>query len=151
MLLSRLLLACIVFLPLSLSAQRHYLITLKDKGPEAAWLLQHPEEVVSPKALARWQKNGARLTTTDLPISATYLKQLQKSHLRVVQKSKWLNMVLVRTCQNEETVREASPAIARVRLIESVGHKTPNPELKFAAETSANASTMIATNGVTET
>ena len=69
-------------------AQNQYLITFKDKGPEAAFFRQHPEKMLSEKSLARRQKHGVLLKEEDLPVSQTYLNQLQQNGIRIRQKSK---------------------------------------------------------------
>jgi len=74
-------------------------ITLKDKGA-SGFSIGNPSQFLSAKAIARRQKMHIPVDATDLPISADYIKAIQKAGGVVVAKSKWLNTVSV-YCENE--------------------------------------------------
>ncbi|MFC5271109.1 S8 family peptidase [Adhaeribacter terreus] len=113
-------------------AQDKYLVTFKDKGPEAVYLQQHPERVLSEKALARRAKNNIPLKEDDLPVSQKYLEQLQKNGIRIEQKSKWLNTVLIETNLSEKTLQQKFPAIRSVKKLAVTAAQATNklPETK---------------------
>ena len=112
---------------LTAQAQNHYLITFKDKGPEAAYYRQHPEKVLSEKSLARRKKHHASLKEEDLPVSYTYLKQLQEKGIEIRQKSKWLNAVYIETALDRKALQELFPAIKTVKAYsENTGKAAPS-------------------------
>src|SRR5688572_20456356 len=111
-------------------AQNQYLITFKDKGPEAASFRQHPEKILSNKSLARRQKHGINLNEEDLPVSQTYLKQLQQNGIEIKQKSKWLNAVYVEASLDPQTLKLRIPAIKELKIyttsnVRSAANKFP--------------------------
>ena len=67
---------------------------LADKGSNQC-SLDKPEEYLSAKAIARRQRQGLRIDSTDLPISDVYLQQLLVKGTSIVSKSKWNNSVVV--------------------------------------------------------
>ncbi|KAA9340241.1 S8 family peptidase [Adhaeribacter soli] len=109
---------------LTAQAQNQYLITFKDKGPEAAYYRQHPEKVLSERALARRQKHNALLKEEDLPVSNTYLKQLQEKDIEIRQKSKWLNAAYIETSLDRNDLQKQFPAIKTIKVY---GSKTEKP------------------------
>lgn len=77
------------FLPSLASGQAKYLLYLKDKS-EA-----EPKDVLSERSLARRSAQNIPFTSTDFPVTASYLKALQNHGWEIEGKSKWLNAVLV--------------------------------------------------------
>lgn len=69
-------------------------LTLSDKRG-TAFSLSHPQKFLSRKAIERRERQGLPLDSTDLPVSAHYLKAIRKTGAHVVGTSKWLNSVLV--------------------------------------------------------
>lgn len=59
------------------------------------YTLQHPEQFLSERAIARRQRQHLEVDSTDLPVSQTYIDLLQHKGVKVVSKSKWNNSVLV--------------------------------------------------------
>ncbi|MBK0403196.1 S8 family peptidase [Adhaeribacter sp. BT258] len=115
-------------------AQNQYLVTFKDKGPEAAYLRQHPAQILSEKALARRAKSQVKLTAEDLPVSHQYLSQLKQNGIKIQQKSKWLNMALIETDWSETALQRKFPAIRSVKKVAAPvkGEKNKFPEVKPA-------------------
>lgn len=70
-------------------------IILTDKQGTPFSIL-HPEEFLSPRAIARRQRQHIAIDSTDLPVSPGYIQTLKNNRLEVVGKSKWNNSVLVR-------------------------------------------------------
>lgn len=109
---------------LSTQAQNQYLITFKDKGPEATYFRQHPEKILSERSLARRQKHGAQLKEEDLPVSQSYLKELQKNGIEIRQKSKWLNAAYIETSLDQPTLKRDFPAIKSIKAYATNNSKT---------------------------
>lgn len=73
-------------------------LTLKDKGT-TGFSVNRPEEFLSSKSIERRRKQNLSINETDLPISAGYLKEIEKTGAVVVSKSKWLKTVTIK-CSN---------------------------------------------------
>jgi hypothetical protein len=69
-------------------------LVLKDKGT-SVFSLNRPEEFLSPKAIARRKNRNIAIDESDLPISADYIKAIEKIGGVVVAQSKWLRTVTV--------------------------------------------------------
>lgn len=69
-------------------------ILLKDKGTTSASVAQ-PERFLSAKAIERRRKRNIAIDASDLPISETYLQEIQKIGGTIIAKSKWLNTVTI--------------------------------------------------------
>jgi hypothetical protein len=78
-----------------------YRLTLTDKKGSPG-NLNHPESFLSAKALQRRQRQGLTVDSTDLPLSASYLRQLKAQKAELIGKSKWNNTVLVKTTHEAE-------------------------------------------------
>ncbi|MCX8111770.1 MAG: S8 family serine peptidase [Bacteroidia bacterium] len=65
-------------------------------------LLAYPEVYLSPAALERRRLQGIPISSSDLPVSSQWIKELSK-HGRVWSASRWLNAALVET-QNPEQI-----------------------------------------------
>ncbi|WP_172829254.1 S8 family peptidase [Mucilaginibacter mallensis] len=74
-------------------------IVLKDKGT-SGFSISNPSQFLSAKAIARRQKRNIAIDDKDLPISADYIKAIQKVGGVIVAKSKWLGTVSV-YCDDE--------------------------------------------------
>ncbi len=73
---------------------------LKDKQG-TTYSLQHPEKFLSHRSLQRRMRQGIKVDSTDLPVSATYTHAVEQYGYQVVCKSKWNNTILVRSKQKE--------------------------------------------------
>ena len=81
--------------------------TLRDKQG-TAYALEHPGRWLSHKSIERRRRQGLLLDSTDLPVSAKYLKEMErqanppirrrgKPNWQFVGTSRWQNTVLVRS------------------------------------------------------
>lgn len=74
-----------------------YIIQLTDKKG-TAHSLSNPSTYLSPKAIQRRIRQQISIDSTDLPISAAYLDSIRLvPNVTVLNSSKWLNQVLIRT------------------------------------------------------
>ena len=74
-----------------------YVVQLKDKKG-TAHSLSNPSTYLSPKAIERRTKQKLTVDSTDLPISSVYLDSIRLvPNVQVLNVSKWLNQVLIRT------------------------------------------------------
>lgn len=83
---------------------KYYRLYLRDKS-DTVYSLSRPEEFLSLRSLARRQRQGLSLDSTDLPVSPRYLTALEKLGLQVVRKSKWNNTVVVRVRRKKQLRR----------------------------------------------
>ncbi len=77
-----------------------YRVYLKDKVG-CGYTLRHPEKFLSAKALARRQKQGLEVDSTDLPLSEKYISQLRKNGYQVIGGSRWNNTVLISSTKDK--------------------------------------------------
>lgn len=102
-----------------------YRISLKDKvGTE--YSLSKPQEFLSERALARRQRQGISVDSTDLPVSRTYLQAIEREGGHVVLKGKWENFVTIST--NDHSVAERIsrlPFVTKVEKVWSLGSSKP--------------------------
>ena len=91
--LTLLLAACTLFA----SAQTRFIVEFKDKKGTAG-TLANPATYLSAKALGRRTAQSIAIDSSDLPISKSYLDSiLSVPNVTILNKSKWLNQILVRT------------------------------------------------------
>lgn len=71
-----------------------YRIQLTDKSG-TPFSLDKPIEFLSQRSIDRRKRQGLAIDSTDLPISPTYIQQIEERGVKVVRMSKWNNTVLV--------------------------------------------------------
>ena len=72
-----------------------YRVSLTDKKGTTG-SLEHPTRFLSRRSVERRQRQGLRLDSTDLPVSAHYLRLIREKGVDIIGKSRWQNTVLVR-------------------------------------------------------
>lgn len=87
----------LVVVVFSSSWGQKYWVFFKDKGPEQTYYQQHPEGLLSERAMEKRVTRNIPLDDRDIPISKTYLDQLREAGLAPEKASKWLNAVSVDT------------------------------------------------------
>ena len=88
--------ALVLFLA-SASAQQDtlkYRISLRDKAA-TVYSLEHPEQFLSEKAIARRQKQNLAVDSTDLPVCRQYIDEIRRQGVNIVVVGKWENFVTV--------------------------------------------------------
>ena len=92
-----LILIFLFILPQFISAQHsRYIVYFKDKAG-TSFSISSPSSYLSSKSIDRRIRFGIPIDSTDLPVSSSYISQLQQiENLEVVSSSKWLNAVLIK-------------------------------------------------------
>jgi hypothetical protein len=111
-------LALVLALALPVAARRYrFRVCLADKASTAA-SLAHPEDYLSPTALARRARQHLPVDSTDLPVSAAYLQALSRLDARPVTVSKWNNTVVMESTDSLWPQRLAAlPYVKGVRRV----------------------------------
>lgn len=103
-----------------------YRVYLKDKKG-GSYSLRHPEKFLSAKALARRERQGLAVDSTDLPVSSKYIGTLRHDGYQVVGGSRWNNTVLIASPKGDIAPRlEGLNFVTRVvRVFESPDSVSP--------------------------
>lgn len=114
-----------------------YRISLRDKAA-TEYSLSKPEKFLSQRALQRRQKQGIKVDSTDLPIPEKYIREIQKTGVKVIVKGKWENFVTV-SC-NDPSVIERVKALPFVKSARKVWTKPSGdvPEMSQKRDTLIN-------------
>jgi len=99
--------------PAILFAQDRYAVKYKFKA-QSSFSLELPEEYLLLPALERREKEGIPVDSTDLPVSAKYVKTVSPLVDKIVFHSKWLNASVV------VATPEQVDALAKLPFIESI-------------------------------
>lgn len=91
------LLVLFTFLTTDLFSQSYFKVWLKDKQSE--YKISKPGEFLSDKAIERRLLQQIPVSVSDLPVSPVYLMDLQSSGAEIIYKSRWLNLVIVKSPQ----------------------------------------------------
>jgi hypothetical protein len=105
------------------SSQTLFLVKLTDKENNH-YSLDAPENFLSARALERRLRYEIPLSSTDLPVSDTYVNTLAKAGYQIKNRIKWLNTLIVKG--SSKTALEAFPFVASVTPI-TVGHLSEKP------------------------
>lgn len=88
------------FLVDSEAQNEKYWVKLSDKN-FSNYSIDKPEEFLSARSIARRQKQGIAIISTDLPVSQLYLDSILQTGAKVLCTSKWLNGVTIETSNTE--------------------------------------------------
>ncbi len=117
---NKILLACLAFLSLNVSAQTDtlkYRISLADKAA-TTYSLERPGEFLSEKALLRRAKQNLGIDSTDLPVCRSYVEAIRNKGVKVLVTGKWDNFLTV-SC-NDSTLIDQIAALPFVKSTEKV-------------------------------
>ncbi len=105
-------------------AENSYRLFLTDKNNNS-YTLSAPEEFLSQKALDRRTKYNIDINQSDLPISQTYLDSLNSLGLQILNKSNWLNSMVVYSDDHEliDTITQLGFVKSKEK---AVGNLTPS-------------------------
>ncbi len=136
------LLFCLCLFIGSAQNAKKYWIQLKDKN-NSKFDISHPEKFLSPRAIARRVKQKISITSSDLPISASYVQEIQNSGVKIVHQLKWFNAVTVVADETTIKLLERKPFVSSIKEIKKqVGpipdeYKIPNDSKQIPLSNSA--------------
>src|SRR6476620_4000397 len=74
-----------------------YIVKFKDKGTNP-YSIANPSAYLSARSIARRQRYGISIDSTDLPVTPRYVDSLRAAGaVTILNISKWLNQVLIKT------------------------------------------------------
>lgn len=118
----------VLCLPVMAQRQGHYWVYFHDKGPEAEQYLNGEKPLPMPMLNARAEK-GITIDHADVPVSATYLQQLESiPGIKVEYASRWLNAASVQVSYGKMkgtwqfTAGQLPPAFME-KLIEAIPYR----------------------------
>lgn len=97
-------------------SQNLYWVGFPDKFG-TSYSVNHPEEFLSNRAIARRIKQNIAVTTEDLPVSKQYLDSIELTGSTIRQQLKWLNGVVVEASPIQLEKIEQLSMVSEVRLI----------------------------------
>jgi len=97
----------------AMAQSNRYVVHFKDKSG-TPFSLNRPEQFLSPKAIARRQKNNVQLTEEDFPVNPAYRSALTSAGATVLFSSRWFNCTMV------EASADIRPAIEQLSMVASV-------------------------------
>lgn len=106
-----------------------YRLSLTDKAA-TTYSLDRPQEFLSPKAIARRQKQQLAIDSTDLPVCHTYIEAIQSKGVKVITLGKWENFVTV-SCNDPKLIDEIA-TLPFVRKTEKVWTAPPADQPSMA-------------------
>ncbi|NLA24702.1 MAG: S8 family serine peptidase [Bacteroidales bacterium] len=110
-----------------------YWIEFKNKNG-TPYSIDNPEEFLSPRAIERRNKQNIEIDTNDLPVTPQYISQIESFGLEVINVSKWLNGVVVRT--NDQSKIKEIESLDFVKSVNLQGDKKKKKkEKKYKKET----------------
>lgn len=95
-----------------------YRVSLRDKA-NSKFSLAKPEQYLSRKAIERRKRQGISIDSTDLPVNEAYVKGVKKCGVKVLNRSKWNNTLLVSA--NDSTTIDAVRKLDYVTGVRLVG------------------------------
>lgn len=102
-------------------AQDRYMVFFTDKAG-SAFSINSPQEFLSPRSIARRQKQSIPIIEQDLPVNSSYVMALENLGAETYYTSKWLNGVLI---QAEALLIPAIEALDFVDRVEYVAPGAP--------------------------
>ena len=84
----------IFLLPLSLSAQYKYWISLSDKGGQT---ISTTEVSLSERAIERRSRQNIAVSVSDLPVYIDYIQEVRNLGFKIINRSRWFNGIMVST------------------------------------------------------
>lgn len=114
-----------------LAAQDRYAVFLKFK-PQSGLSLARPAEFLSAKSLQRRDREGVKVDSTDLPVSAKYISILEDKVEQILYPSKWLNAVLVVADAQKIEEIKSLPFVSKVERV-AIGF-LPKPDSRIVLE-----------------
>ncbi|MFC0772443.1 S8 family serine peptidase [Terrimonas alba] len=112
----------ILFLAKSEAQPTRYLVRLKDKAT-TNFSLSNPSAYLSQRAIDRRARYNIPIDSSDLPVPSSYITQIKNiARVEIINISKWLNAVVIRT-----TDANATAAINSLSFVENVSSVAARP------------------------
>ncbi|MCH8554252.1 MAG: S8 family serine peptidase [Schleiferiaceae bacterium] len=110
-------LALLIF-SLSLDAQEatKYWVFFADK-PLHQKMMQNPEALLSKKALERRKRHNIEIDPFDVPVSATYVEQLEQLGITTHRQSRWLNAISAFLNDEQLATLKLLPFVTEIRPV----------------------------------
>ncbi len=104
-----------------------YVVYFADKAG-SPYSIEHPEAFLSPRSIARREKQGISIKETDLPVNKNYVAAVQATGVKVIYTSKWFNAALF---EGDSAQAEAIEALPFTTIIDyarpgTSGNRTKN-------------------------
>ena len=126
-----------VALTATASPRYRFRVYLKEKGDEFS--IEKPEAFLSEEAIARRQRLGIAVDSTDLPISATHLHALQEAGFTPIVSSKWQRTVVVECAD-----RQAETTLRQLAMVDSVQFVWQGVENAFRSTSVGDTTRLVA-------
>ena len=117
---------CVIFIFLtvpSVHAQtvQRYLVVLRDKA-SSPFSTSRPEQFLSARAVSRRARQNIALTERDLPVNPAYVSQIRAAGAEVLNTSRWLNAVLIRSTSANLQKVLALPFVKALEYGQTIGN-----------------------------
>ncbi|WP_258097145.1 S8 family peptidase [Marinoscillum pacificum] len=111
---NKVLLSCLMLVAMLItSAQDRYMVFFSDKA-NVGYSIDHPEEFLTSRAIARREKHGIAITEQDLPVDQNYINQVADKGVDVFFSTKWFNGVLAQMTASQAT------SVGQLSFVDSV-------------------------------
>ena len=111
---NKVLLSCLMLVAMLItSAQDRYMVFFSDKA-NVGYSIDHPEEFLTARAIARREKHGIAITEQDLPVDQNYINQVADKGVDVFFSTKWFNGVLAQMTASQAT------SVGQLSFVDSV-------------------------------
>lgn len=121
-----------IFCVNDLTAQDRYVLQLADKN-NSPFNINNPSAFLSPRSIARRQKQNIAITTNDLPVNPSYLTAISNTGATILNYSKWLNTVTIQTA--DTNILNACIALPFVLSGNNVGRVAQPNEISEVSKT----------------
>ncbi len=101
-------------------AQDYYWVAFTDKN-NSSYLLSHPEEYLSERAIQRRIRQNIPVDSLDLPVNSQYIEQVLDLNAEFIHASKWLNGITVKSASDSfQTDALQLPFVSYIQMTKPV-------------------------------
>ena len=75
---------------------QRYIVEFKDKN-NSPYSVDRPQEFLSQRSIDRRTRQQIPITENDLPVTPSYIQQVQQTGVTLFNRSKWLNSISIAT------------------------------------------------------
>jgi hypothetical protein len=113
----------LMLISIPLFSQNHYWVGFKNKQATPG-TFANPQTYLSQRAIDRRVRQGIAIDSTDLPVSPVYLNKIKQLPLEVVDTSKWMNGVIIKS--NDATISSQLTALGFVTEVHLTKGTSPS-------------------------